>query len=202
MASTWGLPAGAAELALLAGYQLDSDLAISTAEQWPANTLPRGNPGETIDMEDGASWSLVFNTPYRNRNNQRIGLYVSRHNTAIGENAGLADPSLDITFLHFTGTNFYPQSDRFAWFVTAGLGAAFYDPDDATLRDVTRFSAQIGGGANFQLAQGLFLQADVRWLPTFFNSNTAIFCSGGCTVSVDSESYNQVQGNIGVMFRF
>jgi opacity protein-like surface antigen len=86
--------------------------------------------------------------------------------------------------------------------VLAGVGAAFYEPDDATLKDVTRFSAQIGGGANFHLSNNVFLQLDARWLPTFFNDKTTIFCSGGCTIAVNADSFSQFQLNAGLLLRF
>jgi len=42
----------------------------------------------------------------------------------------------------------------------------------------------------------------VRWLGTFFNSSSSAFCSGGCTIAVSSETYSQVQANLGLMYRF
>lgn len=197
-----GTSARAAEVALLAGHQRDSSVEISTASQWPPGNLPRGAPGDAIELENGASWALALNTDFANNPNQKIGLYYSRHDTGFDAAAGLAEPSLDIAFLHFTGTNVYPQSDRLSYFVLAGIGASFYKPGDATLKDVTRFSAQIGAGANLRLTDTLSLQLDARWLPTLFNSETSIFCAGGCTISVNADAFSQFQVNAGLLFRF
>jgi len=195
-------PAEAADIAFLAGYQADSDLEISTSDQWPPENLPIGNPGENVDMDDGSSWAISINTDFHNNPNQKVGLFYSKHSSEFGATAGLVNPSLDIAFLHFNGTNIYPQSDRLSYFVTAGIGAAYYKPDDATLNDVTRFSLQIGGGAILEITENLYIQLDARWLPTFFNSEASVFCSGGCTISVNSDSISQFQMNAGLMLRF
>lgn len=196
------LPASAAEVALLAGRQFDADVEISTADQWPPENPPTGVPGQAIGIDNDSSWAIAFNADYQGRENQKIGLFYSRHETAFDIAAGLADPALEISLLHFVGTNIYPQGERLSYFVLAGVGAAFYEPEDSTLKDVTRFSAQIGGGANIRLADNFFLQLEARWLPAFFNSETAVFCSGGCTVAVAANSYSQIQVNAGVMLRF
>jgi len=196
------MPARAAEIALLAGHQANASFNISASNQWPSENLPEGQEGDSINLDEGGSWAVTLNTDYNNNPNQKIGLYYSQHDSRFDAVAGLANPALDVSFLHFIGTNIYPQGDRLSWFVTAGLGAAFYRPEDATLEDVTRFSMQIGAGANVRLAERLSLQLDVRWLPTFFNSNTSIFCSGGCAISVSSDMFSQFQLNAGVLLRF
>lgn len=196
------MPASGAEVSLLAGRQFDSDVVISTSEQWPPGNPPSGAPGEAIGIDNDSSWAIAVNTDYQGRRNQKVGLYYSRHATAFDAAAGLTDASLDMSMLHFVGTNIYPQGERLSFFVLAGVGAAFYAPEDATLRDVTRFSAQIGAGADVKLASNLSLQLEARWLPSFFDSNTAVFCAGGCTVSVETNAYSQFQVNAGVMLRF
>ena len=87
-------------------------------------------------------------------------------------------------------------------FVLAGIGAGFFSPKDSTLEDETKFSAQVGAGTNYRFTDNLLLRLDVRWLATFFDSNGAAFCSGGCVIGVSSQAYSQVQANIGLMFRF
>lgn len=196
------MPVRAAEIALLAGHQANASFNISAPNQWPSENLPEGQEGDSINLDEGGSWAVTINTDYNNNPNQKIGLYYSQHDSRFGAVAGLADPALDVSFLHFTGTNIYPQGDRLSYFVTAGLGAAFYMSEDASLKDVTQFSFQVGAGANVSLAENLSLQMDARWLPTFFNSDTSIFCSGGCTISVSSDMFSHFQLNAGVLLRF
>lgn len=84
----------------------------------------------------------------------------------------------------------------------AGLGAGFFSPKDSTLEDETKLSGQIGAGTNYRFTDSLLLRMDVRWLATFFGSSGAAFCSGGCTIAISSDTYSQVQANIGLMYRF
>ena len=108
---------------------------------------------------------------------------------------------MDVTHVHFTSMAYYPTGN---WepFVMAGLGAAHFSPSDSTLDDTTRFSMQIGGGTNYRLTDNFLLRLDVRWIGTFFNGSGSALCSGGCTIEVDSDVYSQVQGNLGLMYRF
>ena len=117
--------ASAAEIALLAGYQSNSSVEISATNQWPPGTLPEGEPGETITLEEGSSWAVAINTDFENNPNQKIGLYYSRQKTEFDTTAGLADTALEVSFLHFVGTNIYPQSDKLDFFVLAGLVRGF-----------------------------------------------------------------------------
>ena len=196
------LPVQAADLSLLAGQQFDPGVEISASSQWPPGNFPTAEPGDSLDLDDGPLWAVALNIPFQGNSDQRVGLFYSRHSTEFNPAAGLANPDLDISYLHFIGTNFYPQGERLSFFALAGLGATFFQTSDASLRDVTRFSMQIGAGATVELTSNVLLQMEMRWLPTFFGGDASVFCSGGCTVSVSADTMNQFQMNAGLMFRF
>ena len=132
---------------------------------------------------------------------KRLGFYVGHQKTEFEDFPGLRDRGLDITHVHFTGMSYYPSGD-FEPFVMAGVGVGFFSPEDSDLDDETQFSMQVGGGFNYRLSDNLLLRFDVRWLPTFFSGSGSAFCSGGCVVRLDADTYNQVQANAGLMFRF
>ena len=199
---TYCLPSLATDVSLLAGYQFNSDFEIVSANQLPPQVEPAtGEPGDDVELDDGAAFSLAVDFVFQQQQTKRIGFYVSYEQTQFESNAGLTNPDMDITHVHFTAMSYYPQG-RLEPFVLAGLGAGFFAPKDPTLKDETKFSGQVGAGTNYQLTENLLLRMDVRWLATFFDSNGAAFCSGGCTIAVSSSTYSQVQANLGLMYRF
>lgn len=196
------LPSQAADVTLLTGYQFNTDFEIASARDLPPVVEPNtGEPGDNVDLEDGAAVSLAVDFVFQGDPTQRIGFYVSWAPTRFDSNAGLADRDMDVTHVHFTAMRYYPQGDLEP-FVLAGVGAGFFAPKDSSLKDEAKFSAQVGAGANYRLTDAFLLRMDVRWLGTFFDNDGAAFCSGGCTIAVSSKVYSQVQANIGLMYRF
>ncbi len=196
------VPSHATDITLLTGYQFNSNFEIVSAGDLPPVVKPdTGAPGEDVDLDDAAAFSLAIDFLFEQDRTKRIGLYVSREQTGFDSNAGLADSDMDVTHLHFTAMSYYPEG-KLEPFVTAGLGAGFFSPKDSTLKDETKLSGQIGAGANYQLSDSLLLRFDVRWLFTFFDSSGEALCSGGCTIAVSSDTYSQVQANMGLMYRF
>jgi opacity protein-like surface antigen len=196
------MPAKATDITLLAGYQFNSDFEVASLDAQLSDSSPvSGSPGDNIQLDDGAAFSLGVDFVYRQNQNQRIGFYVSHQQTEFEDNAGLNDRDMDVTHVHFTAMGYYPEG-KFEPFVMAGLGAGFFSPKDSSLKSETQFSMQVGAGANYHLTDNLLLRVDARWLPTFFNSSGSAFCSGGCTIRLSSDTYNQVQVNAGLMFRF
>lgn len=199
---TFCLPALATDITLLTGYQFNTDFEIVSANALPPEQQPStGEPGDDVELDDGAAFSLAVDFVFEQQQTKRIGFYVSHQQAQFDSNAGLSDRDMDVTHLHFTAMSYYPKG-RMEPFVMAGLGAGFFSPKDSTLKDKTKFSAQIGAGTNYRFTDSLLLRMDVRWLGTFFDSNGAAFCSGGCVIAVSSDTYSQVQANIGLMYRF
>jgi hypothetical protein len=192
----------ATDLTILVGYQFNTNFEISTSEQLPTVLLPGiGNPGDSVTLDEGPSFSLAVDFELEKNPDKRIGFYISRQQTDFENNAGLLDLNMDITHIHFTGMSYYPKG-KMENFVLLGLGAGFYSPGDKTLDDETRLSGQIGVGTNYKISESLLLRMDARWILTFFNGSGAAFCSGGCAIKLTSDVYSQVQLNIGLQFRF
>ena len=172
----------ATDITLLTGYQFNTDFEIVAANQLPPTVKPStGEPGDDVELEDGAAFSLAVDFVFEQQQTKRIGFYVSYEQTEFDSNAGLTDRDMDITHVHFTAMSYYPDGNMEP-FVMAGVGAGFFSPKDSTLKDETKFSAQIGAGTNYRFTDSLLLRLDVRWLATFFDSSSSAFCSGGCTI--------------------
>lgn len=193
--------AHAFDLVALGGYQFNADFEFSNSGTQPPVTEPRARAGDDVELEQGVVYSLGGDFVFNRNPDQRIGFYVSHQQSDFDDNAGLADTALDVTHVHFTAMSYYPQG-KLEPFVLAGVGAGFFAPEDDSLKDVTRFSMQIGAGANYRLGESVLLRIDLRWIPTFMDSDGTVFCNGGCTIAVKSDVYSQFQVNTGLVFRF
>ncbi len=199
------VPAGAraADFTLLGGLQVNDDFQVTEADDQPETVLASiGSPGDDVELDDGGAIGLAADFVFNDNPEQRIGLWISHQDSDFDDNSGLVDTGITITHVHFTAMSYYP-SGKWEPFVLAGLGATVFDPDDSSLSSETKFSAQLGAGANYRLSNSLLLRADIRWVPSFIGSGGSAFCKGGgCTIEFSSDFYSQVQANLGVMFRF
>jgi len=75
-------------------------------------------------------------------------------------------------------------------------------PDRADLTTENRFSISLGGGAKIFLTKSVGLRFDARGIYTALNSNTEIFCSGGCAIKVVSSGFVQTEVSAALMMRF
>ena len=119
---------------------------------------------------------------------------------------GLFSPTsltdLDIDYYHLGGSYIWDPQKKLRPFIQASLGVARLNPDRAGLSSETRFSFGIGGGVKYFLTKHIGLRLDGRALGTLLNSNSAIFCSGGCTVRVEGSTLWQFEGGLGIIFAF
>lgn len=192
----------AVDLTLLLGYQLNSDFKISDISDQPDPTDPlMTKPGSTLKIDEGTAFGLALDFLLDNNPSQRIGAWVSYQQSSFGSEAGLDDDKMDITHVHFTAMSYFPKG-KWEPFALLGIGAGHFAPKDSSMNTVTRFSAQIAGGANYKFTESILLRLEARYIPTFFGGSSTVFCDGGCTVSVKSSVYNQFQANVGLQFRF
>ena len=193
--------ASAVDVTLLLGYQADGSFELSNSIENLPDDPVLGESGDSLDLESGLAASLAVDFVFKDNVNQRLGFYISHHETQFDSQAGLENSDLGVTHLHFTAMNYYP-SGKSEPFVAAGIGGGHFSVADRSLKDVTVFSAQIAGGTNYKLTDALLLRLEARWIGSFFNGSSAIFCSGGCAIAVKSDIYSQFQANIGLQYRF
>lgn len=178
----------AVDLSLLVGYTVSGEFEnVDTRTE--------------VQVDETPSYALAIDFPYRNRQDQRLGMYLSHQNTAFSSDAELTDSDLSITHLQFTAMTLWPHL-RWEPFILLGIGAVHYSPGDNSLESLTRISAQVAGGANYRITDNFLLRAGLRWVPTFFDGNGAAFCDGGCTLGISSTVWSQVVVDTGLQFRF
>lgn len=191
----------ATELSVLGGFQFNSDLIVAEDAGAEALQTTSAQPGSDISVDNGAHVALAIDFATLPDPTDRIGLYLSRHETEIGATAGLSDGDMTVTHIHFTGSKLYPMG---AWenFATAGIGATLLEPNDITLQSSTEFSINVGGGTQYKVSDSLLIRFEARWLPIIGSTNVAGICGRSCVIAFDSSIYNQFQLSAGFSLRF
>ena len=95
-----------------------------------------------------------------------------------------------------------PDFDRVRPFVSGTFGLTRMEPKRADLTTENRLSLSLGAGAKIFFTKNLGLRFDVRGIYTALNADTAIFCSGGCAIKVNSSGFVQTELSAALMMRF
>lgn len=109
---------------------------------------------------------------------------------------------LSIDYLHFGGTAPISDEDKLKTFVSGGLGFTYMSPDAPDLQSELRASLSLGIGLKMPVTERISFRLESRLLATLFNSNSSIFCSGGCTIKVNGSAFYQGEVFAGMAFKF
>lgn len=203
LVATWGLvpPAQAVDIAPLVGYRMGGDLSVNDT----GTTSGTATEFE-LELDDATSYGLIldFDLDYQ----RQIEIYLSRQRTQVGASQPFLGYSLfDLTvdYYHIGGL-FYPDYPEwrgpFRPFVSGTFGLTRMDPQGANLDAENFFSLSFGGGAAYFPVKHMGLRFDFRAIFTAVDTDSAIFCSGGCVVKVNSSGFWQTELGASVVFRF
>ena len=178
------------EVTPFAGYRFGGDFEDSVT-------------GFGLDIDDSESYGLILG--FNMSPETQLEFLYSHQSTKI-EPKGLFSPTsltdLDMDYYHLGGSYIWNPKKNLRPFIQASLGATHLNPDRAGLGSETRFSFGIGGGVKYFFTKHIGLRLDGKALATVLNSNSAIFCSGGCTVRIQGSTLWQFEGGLGVIFAF
>lgn len=157
-----------------------------------------------FEVADAAAYGLVLD--FDLEPDKQIEVLLSRQNTYLstGDPLFTGNPLFDLTidYYHIGGLYMLPEGDRVRPFLTGTLGLTRMAPKPADLTTENRLSLSLGAGAKIFFTKNLGLRFDVRGIYTVLNSDTAVFCSGGCTIKVNSGGFVQTEIGAGLMMRF
>jgi hypothetical protein len=171
--------------------------------------------GEFIDtatdkrhtLESSDIYGLILSWPYERGKNFEI--YYSHQSTNLNSITISApapndrvDIPLTIDYLHFGGTAPISDEDKLKTFVSGGIGFTYMSPDYTGAQSDLRASLSIGVGLKWPMTERISLRLETRGLATLYNNNSAIFCSGGCAISVSGNMFLQGEVFAGLGFRF
>ena len=112
------------------------------------------------------------------------------------------DIPITIDYLHFGGTAPIAADKNLKTFVSGGLGFTYLSPDYTGAQSDLRASFSIGLGLEWPVTERIALRLETRGLATLYNNNSAVFCSGGCAISVNGNLFLQAEVFAGLGFRF
>lgn len=165
-------------------------------------TLTEATTNSTIDLKNDGSVALAVDFGLDPQT--QIQLFYSRQNTAL--TSGAFSPqvnNIDLTLhnYHVGGTYFIDHVGQ-GLYVVGGLGATTATPDRAGLNSETFFSLNLGVGWMVPLGKHAGLRFEARGYGILVNNNSALFCSGGCVVSIKGDAIYQGEALVGLSIRF
>ncbi len=173
--------------------------------------------GEFIDTETGQkhtinsseAYGLIIGFPYQR--GEQIEIYYSHQSSDLNSvNINIpalavtnnTDIPLSIDYLHIGGTTPIYDEENLKTFLSGGLGFTYLSPDLSGLQSDLRASFSIGIGLKWPVTKNMALRLETRGLATLFNSNAALFCNGGCSLTVNGSLFFQAEVFAGLAVRF
>ncbi|MCL4183926.1 MAG: hypothetical protein KJ011_10815 [Burkholderiaceae bacterium] len=140
---------------------------------------------------------------------RQIQLFVSHQRSRfdVGRPATASLASLDgrsasISYFHVGGTNFLLGPIGTGPYVAGGIGATRLAPGQSGFSNEWRPSMSLALGYQWPFGAHVALRAEVRGYLTLVKSGGSLFCSGGCTVSIEGDSFTQGEALVGLSVRF
>ncbi|MEO7854282.1 MAG: hypothetical protein ABIR94_18845 [Rubrivivax sp.] len=209
-----GLIVLAASLSLIATFAPTAALAQSSAVPAAASyalTVYGGyrgggsfeqvqNTDSNVDIDSGAAWSLSLDIPLDT--SRRVQLFASTQSTDLAATTTSPSVPLTVSYLHLGGTNFFEGGVGRGPYVVGGLGVTRLAPGLSGLSAEFRPSMNLGLGWQLPLAAALSLRLEVRGYFTLINSQSALFCSGGCVIAVRGDGLVQGEAMVGLSYAF
>lgn len=165
-------------------------------------TLTEATTDATIDLKSDSSFALAVDIGLDRQT--QLQLFYSQQNTAL--TSGAFSPQvnnfgLKLHNYHIGGTYFIEEVGK-GLYVVGGIGATTAKPDLAGLNSETFFSGNLGIGWMVPLGRHVGLRFEARGYGILINNNSAMFCSGGCVVSIKGDALYQGEALVGLSIRF
>jgi hypothetical protein len=161
------------------------------------------NTAVTFELADSSSYGVLID--FDSEPNKQIEVYLSRQDTSLMANdLFTGDPLFDLTidYYHIGGLVMYGEGEGMRPFVSGTFGLTQMNPKGSDLSTENKFSLSLGGGGKVFITRRLGLRFGVRGIYTSVNSNSAIFCSSGCAIKVNSSGFVQTELSASLVMAF
>ena len=159
--------------------------------------------GQGLTLESNGAVSLALDLPCDAARQYQI--FASHQRTNLSEDTGAFSGSnrlpMDIYYLHVGGTFFWDGEVGKGAYVVGGLGATLFNPGQGYKSELYP-SINVGFGYQWPLGSTLAVRVEARGYGTLVNSDSGVFCSGGCVVSIKGDSVGQGELMLGLSARF
>jgi hypothetical protein len=170
--------------------------------------VPTGEgDASSVDLGNGASYGIDLGL-YRDNQSFYELLYSTQSTNLDSNDPVLHDVDLNVSYLQFGGTLFFPQnSDFFVPYMSLTIGATFMEPDYRGYDSETKFSGSLGGGFRIPFNDNVSLNLGVRGYLTLLDSDSSLFCvsdaeGAGCLLRSSGSTFFQAEGLLGLSVRF
>jgi hypothetical protein len=167
------------------------------------------NSGSELRIEASGAASLSLD--WRLDASRQLQLFLSRQSSQMGTGQATPVPPgsvvptkfpLRVTYLHLGGTSFLEGSIGQGVYLVGGLGATLFEPGVDGFENELRPSINLGIGYQLPLGESVALRFEARGYATLVNSDSGVFCSGGCVISIKGDTVTQGDVQIGLSFRY
>ena len=107
-----------------------------------------------------------------------------------------------VTYAHVGGITFPGQKIGQGAYLVGGVGATLFEPDLQGLANELRPSISLGIGYQLPLGERVAVRFEARGYATLVNSSSALFCSGGCVISLKGDTVTQGDLLLGLTFMY
>ena len=160
----------------------------------------------TRDIVDSNVYGLIIGSKPFDAKGRTYELYYSHQSSKIQAidlpTATSTTLPLTVDYLQVGGTAPISIEEQLRTFVSGGVGFTYMSPDIDGLDSELRASFSLGIGLEYKLTERLAARLEGRMLATLFNNNSTIFCSGGCTITVNGNMITQFEALAGLRVRF
>ena len=164
-----------------------------------------------IDVQNGLNYGV--SASYAIASKYTAVAFIWNHNQASTvaqpTNGGANVKLFNLTSNQFLGDfviHFKDSESRLRPFVLLGAGATHLAPDRSQVNSITRFAWVFGGGVKYSASKHVGIRLQGKWSPTYINTLTqGVWCDpfwGGCWAKGDAVFLNELDGTVGVAFRF
>jgi hypothetical protein len=158
------------------------------------------SPFTAIDLKSSASGSIALDFGLDAM--RQVQVFASYQSSDLEPSATTPALPMTVSYLHLGGTNYFEAAVGRGAYVVGGLGVTRLSPGLSGLSDEYRPSLNLGLGYQWPITGALSLKAELRGYFTLINSNSALFCSGGCVVAIKGDGLTQVEGLLGLSLAF
>jgi hypothetical protein len=168
--------------------------------------------GSKLPIEASGIGALTLDIGLDSKAGTQLQVYVSRQKSQVDARQATQLPvpaaslpekfPIAVTYAHIGGTAFLERKMGQGVYLVGGIGATLFEPDLQGLANELRPSINLGIGYQLPLGERVALRFEARGYATLVDSDSALFCSGGCVVSIKGDTITQGDILLGLTFRY
>ena len=168
--------------------------------------------GSKLPIEASGIGAVSLDIGLDSKAGTQLQVYVSRQKSQVDARQATQLPApaaplpekfpIAVTYVHIGGTAFLERKIGQGVYLVGGIGATLFEPDLQGLANELRPSINLGIGYQLPLGERVALRFEARGYATLVDSDSALFCSGGCVVSIKGDSVTQGDILLGLTFRY